>query len=332
MQTYVRGYCERATTQDAKAGSSIRFKASTDGIARDKYIIDSDAWMLDSFRSNAVFLWVHDYMGQRAPIGRVETVEMKDGALWADVVFDQEDEFARQVESKYRRGFLNAVSVGWDTHAAEPTNNPDIAGRITKAELLDISAVPVPGDPGALMERQKRALAVMAKEILDEIEPPPLAPIEPIVPNPNPESSARATWEDIAPQMVRLMTPFAQRPDDERKADWQRLVREYERLRKTPPEFITQSDLDALGVDEVRGVFLEGEPESFASVFDAITTRAGAVLSQRNRSDLDQAIALITGVLERSKSTKPADDEPTDDERAAVFLQELANGLAEVAA
>lgn len=57
------------------------------------------------------------------------------------MTFDPDDEFARAIERKCRNGFLNTVSVGWDSRG--DTN-----------ELLDISAVPVPGDPDALMERQ----------------------------------------------------------------------------------------------------------------------------------------------------------------------------------
>ena len=53
-------------------------------------------------------------------------------------------EFARQVERKYRDGFLHAVSVGWDTI--------ELDGR-QRYDLLDLSAVPVPGDPSAIMER-----------------------------------------------------------------------------------------------------------------------------------------------------------------------------------
>lgn len=330
MSQYLRAYAERAAETPGKMGEPIRYVASTENVARDGMIITADAWQLENFRKNPVVLFSHDYFS-RPPIGKVTNIEVRDNQLMADVVFDQDDPFAVMIEKKVRAGVMNACSVGWDTLSFEPPNGPNVAPRVTKADLLDFSVVPVPSDPDGLKARQQRGLADMAHNILNVIESDTTdttATTDPIATTTPPaDSSARATWDDIAPQMVRLMTPFAQRPDDERKADWGRLVREYERLRKTPPEFIPQAELDALGIDEVRGLFLEGEPETFASLFDGITSRAGAVLSQRNRSDLDQAISLIQGVLERSKG-KPADDEPTDDERAAAFLQELANGIA----
>jgi len=43
-------------------------------------------------------------------------------------------------------GSCIGVSVGWNTQENE-------GATVTKAELLDVSAVPVPGDPGALIQR-----------------------------------------------------------------------------------------------------------------------------------------------------------------------------------
>jgi len=123
-------------------------------MARDGMTIKSDAWQLDNYRRNPVVLWAHDYVGQHLPIGRADA-RVEEGQLVADIVFDREDGFAAQVESKYRRGFLNAVSVGWDTLKND-------GAKVTRAELLDISAVPVPGDPDALIQRQARALQALA--------------------------------------------------------------------------------------------------------------------------------------------------------------------------
>jgi hypothetical protein len=132
----------------AESTGPIKFLASTSDVARDGLIVEASGWMLDAFKRNPVFLWSHDLKGERLPIGKVTSVGVEKGNLLADVIFDQEDEFARQVESKYRRGFLNAVSVSWNTHETAPAKNG--APRIVKAELLEISGVNVPSDPSAL--------------------------------------------------------------------------------------------------------------------------------------------------------------------------------------
>lgn len=138
-------------------GEVIRFTASTEEVARDGIIIEAAGWKLDNYRKNPVVLWAHDYFGRNLPIGRSEKVAIEDKTMVADIKFDQGDEFAKQVERKYRAGFLNAVSVGWNTLAIKPSKAGE-APKITEAELLDISAVPVPGDPDALMERELRGL------------------------------------------------------------------------------------------------------------------------------------------------------------------------------
>ena len=147
---YMRAYCDRAAAEAAAEGTPIRFIASTEGVKRDGKDLKATDWRMDNYKANPVVLWAHDYMGERLPIGRADAT--MDGArLLADVTFDQGDEFARQVESKYRRGFLSAVSVGW---------NDEKGGA---RDLLDISAVPVPADPQALMQRQAAALAELVR-------------------------------------------------------------------------------------------------------------------------------------------------------------------------
>jgi HK97 family phage prohead protease len=221
---FLRAYMVRKDGEEGAAGEVIRFKASTEGVKRDGLMVDPQGWKLDNFRKNPVFLWVHDYFGRNLPIGKVTSVNVEDKTLVSDVVFDQEDEFARAVERKYRTGFLNAVSVGWNTVAFRPSKGGE-APVITEAELLDISAVPVPGDPDALMEREGAGLRALYRQLGSLLE------------------------------------------DGE----------------TFPP----------MDTDEHR-------------YMDA---RAGAVLSSRNRGDLEQAVGLIQGVLERGKKEEEGEDE-----------------------
>ena len=150
MRNILIGYMQQPFSRAAgKPGDPIRFVASTEDTARDGMIIEASAWDLANFKRNPVFLWAHQMTGERPPIGKATDIFTRDRALIADIQFDQGDPFARQVEQKYRNGFLSAVSVSWDTRKMEPGPPP----RITKAELLEISAVPIPSDPGALAQR-----------------------------------------------------------------------------------------------------------------------------------------------------------------------------------
>lgn len=432
MPEYLRAYCDRATDGDGDGGP-IRFVASTEGVARDGMIINADAWDLGNYTRNNVVLWSHDYFGTRPPIGRAD-VSVEKRQLIADVTFDNGDAFAADIERKVRSGFLNAVSVGWDTLEMAPPQGADQPARITKADLLDISVVPVPADPNALKERQKRGLTSVVDELTKIIEPESdhdaamravanrqvRGAIPPNTGGPKaaedaswdgpgevakaeadretlrrmhawvdgdadpdmkaaykfphhradgtlvfkalaagfarldqanipeadkdgvarhlaahyrefdkepPERStdpppARATWDETAAAMVRVFRPFAQRPDEEREPEYRRLAREYSRHKKTAPEFQTNAQLEALGADERRGLFLEGEPELFPDEFAWLDVRAGAALNVRNRERLEQAASLITEVLNSAK--KQADDE---EERA---ISELVANLDDI--
>lgn len=342
---YSRGYCERAKVAADQPGTPIRFVASTTGVKRDGLSLDMTGADLANFRKNPAFLWSHDYMGQRPPIGRVEHMAVENGALMADVIFDQGDEFAREVERKYRSGFLSAVSIGFDIHEMQPPadGKPPTA---TKWEVIDLSGVNVPGDPSALMERQKRAYADLGRALLDAAGEPVADPADashsttPLEsshePGDDASPSARATWEQTSRQMADLFAPFAQRPDAEREAEYRRHAREYARHKRTPPEFVPQADLDAMGAEAIRALFLAGEPELHAEVFAAMEYRAGAVLNTRNRERLQQAAALIGEVLKTADKMPKDDDMPMDDDddekRMAGVLATIAAQMAGVGA
>jgi HK97 family phage prohead protease len=301
QKQFFRAY--RATEQPESG--PLRFVAATEAIARDGLVIDSAGWQLDNYRSNPVVLWAHDYSGQRPPIGRAE-IGLDGGNLMADITFDQGDPFAADVERKYRNGFLNAVSVGWNTIEMAPSGDGRSVGTVTKAELLDISAVPVPGDPGALLERQARGLAdlglVLAK-LTDEPNESEAVPL-----------AGEVDWAGTALLMARLYLDSAEDPDEERKRTWVRLARRYERMGKQPPEFLPRADLSVLGEAEIRGLFLSGEADVLGPFLAGPGERAGAVLSQRNKGDLEQAVTLIKSVLDRASIVSANGEEPADDQ------------------
>jgi septin family protein len=72
------------------------------------------------------------------------------------------DEFARMIYDKYKNGFLNAFSIGFQ--ALEKDGD-----TFTKSELLEISAVPVPANPEALtILREAKIEAVDWKKFFEE--------------------------------------------------------------------------------------------------------------------------------------------------------------------
>lgn len=138
------------------------FTASAEGVNRYGFSLNRRRWRIDNFNNNPVILWMHD--DRRPPIGRGRAVIDSQG-LKTSVTFDRSDPFAVEIERKYREGFLNAVSVGFDfvdrsgAPVPDPWNlTPDMIYNEVYYDLAEVSAVPVPADPNALI-RQRHALA-----------------------------------------------------------------------------------------------------------------------------------------------------------------------------
>ncbi|WP_216623012.1 hypothetical protein [Corallococcus exercitus] len=76
-------------------------------------------WRLDAYAANAVVLYMHDDgSGGLFGAGRMDVLPIGKGrayvqgdALLVDIEFDQDDEFARRVESKVEKGILTPTVV-----------------------------------------------------------------------------------------------------------------------------------------------------------------------------------------------------------------------------
>ena len=135
----------------AMAGPLV-FVASTGEVDRHGDTVAPEGWRLDAYRDNPVVLWAHDY-GEPA-IGRAEAVWSDGRALRARLEFAP-TEFAGQVERLYRQGYQKGVSVGFRPlrfeERRDPVNGAFLGIRFLEQELLEISAVPVPANGGALL-------------------------------------------------------------------------------------------------------------------------------------------------------------------------------------
>lgn len=144
-----------------KAGEKqYRFLASTSSIDRQGDSIDQSGWELKNFMSNPVILWAHRY--DELPLGKATLVAVTENGLEIDVVFaeDEANPKAKQVKKLVDEGILNAVSVGFI--AKERNGNV-----ITRAELLEVSIVPVPANQDALALAMKEMDASIQKDFDD---------------------------------------------------------------------------------------------------------------------------------------------------------------------
>lgn len=167
-------YIMKRTEPTSSKKEKVSFVASSATPDRYGDIIDQKGWILASYKKNPVVLLNHD--SNQLPIGK-GNVYMRNDQLTIDVEFDSEDPRAKEVERKAKKGFMNAVSVGFrplesKSRSELPTDHKYYGQRgmyYSKAELLEVSIVTIPANGEATMLEQKFYNA-MKEEILREVK------------------------------------------------------------------------------------------------------------------------------------------------------------------
>ena len=172
MQKYT--YIMKRTEPASSKKEKVSFVASSATPDRYGDIIDQKGWILENYKKNPVVLLNHD--SNQLPIGK-GNVYIRNDKLTIDVEFDSEDPRAKEVERKAKKGFMNAVSVGFrplesKSRSELPSDNKYYGQRgmyYSKAELLEVSIVTIPANGEATMLEQKFYNA-MKEEILQEVK------------------------------------------------------------------------------------------------------------------------------------------------------------------
>lgn len=192
---YARALLDRRSVEDGP----LTFTASSTSLNRYGYQLRNDGWRLANYEANPVVLWAHD--ASLPPIGLAHAY-LKDDKVVAEVTFDLDDDLGRRVDSKYRRGFLSAVSVGFDfiDSDGEPLmdwcrlSNEKIRDEVFY-DLCEISSVPVPADPRALVQQQRHALRALGRQLVDLVDE---------ADNPGSDATAEHLRAAVAAELERL--------------------------------------------------------------------------------------------------------------------------------
>lgn len=153
--------------------------ASTDALDRDQEVLVPKGVILDQFMKNPVMLFIHDY--RQVPVGRVLDINVDDEKIKIDFEF-AESTLGQELEGLYKSNFMSAFSVGFYPRAFTPIDDEtpeqlsvEVADGskftldltkyksrphnvISKWELLEVSPVPIPSNPEALLLRAKDEL------------------------------------------------------------------------------------------------------------------------------------------------------------------------------
>ena len=145
----------------------LEFIGSTAAVDRYGDIIEVEGWDLKNFKKNSPFLWAHNY--QAPPVGTVVKAFTDERGLICHTYFPTDEEIAVQgwpsniptpetVYRLYKIGSLKATSVGFA--GLEQTG-----WRYLKSELYELSAVPVPANPYAVIQQAVQKGVVTEKDV-----------------------------------------------------------------------------------------------------------------------------------------------------------------------
>jgi len=139
----------------------LEFVGSTEKQDRDGEVIIASGWNLKNYKKNPVFRWAHRY--EQPPIGKANKVWIDNGNLKFQIEFAPKEtyEFADTIYKLYQGGFLKATSVGFvpDPEAIIEGDGEKTPRRTyNKQELLELSGVPVPSNPDALVQARDDGL------------------------------------------------------------------------------------------------------------------------------------------------------------------------------
>ena len=270
----------------------LEFVGSTADVDRYGDIIEVEGWDLKNFKKNSPFLWAHNY--QAPPVGTVVKAFTDKRGLICHTYFPTDEEIAVQgwpsniptpetVYRLYKIGSLKATSVGFAGLEREPITDKKNEGQQTgwrylKSELYELSAVPVPANPYAVIQQAVQKGVVTEKDVA-----PFLAAPEPEGEgdNGNHFAELRAKVRTLQGELEQAKEELAQVKAQAAASLKFDLVLSEEQLEKIRAELELKTGVT---------------PE----------TKAGAVLNAKNKAALQQAVALIQQVL---TAADPAADE-----------------------
>jgi len=170
-----KGFLRTFIRQVDEENLTITHTINTKALDRYSTVVLPKGADVKHFLNNAVVLWSHnmDVATPKIPIAKCVSLDIREEEIEAVTEFNKKDPLAVKVFNAYRDGFLHAWSIGFmpmqykqiDEENVEDINQKyglkiskdDIndAGYwgvylILKWELLEYSAVPVPGNPEAL--------------------------------------------------------------------------------------------------------------------------------------------------------------------------------------
>lgn len=147
------------------------FIATDETVDRYNEVIQLAGWQLDNYRMNPVVVDSHDYSSIARILGNSPEVEIKDGRMRNRVRFALDNPLGAMAYKMAKAGFIKSQSVGFipmEWTRGKGKDEPD--RTFTKQELLEISLVAIPANPGATIGAAIKSGALIKSDVSAVIE------------------------------------------------------------------------------------------------------------------------------------------------------------------
>jgi hypothetical protein len=169
------------TKSDGLPPRTIRFICTNENVDLDGDTISTAGWNVQNYMKNPVILFAHDPSDFPYGTAKNITFDTRNKQTLVDIYFPTMEELstdpknvsehAKKVDAVYcmaKAGLLNALSVGFKGKEYTPT----ATGRnYTSQDLMEISIVPIPANPGALAVLRSSGVADVTIKGVMEMEP-----------------------------------------------------------------------------------------------------------------------------------------------------------------
>jgi HK97 family phage prohead protease len=143
--------------KSVEENGTFKVIASDETVDRAGEVIKVDGWDFKNYMKNPIMLFWHDYRSIEAIAWKATNIYVEGKKLIVEGVFASTEK-AQMLRQLYDEGIIKTVSVGFIPKERD-TNDQKV---ITKAELLEVSFVPIPANPNAL-SIQKEMLEKMVE-------------------------------------------------------------------------------------------------------------------------------------------------------------------------
>lgn len=184
--------------------------ASTPTADRDRDRVMTRGLELGNFLKNPVLMFGHNYQEPWALIGKVADFQIDDSGFRIQPEFREpayDSDPMHVIKALWEAGYLKAASIGFNPMEGKPN---EIGGMdITKAELLEVSIVPIPANQEALRRAIKAIDSNIDAPIVEEnTEPTPQDETEQPTPQTTDEPKAEEGRTENDSRLMGVISQF----------------------------------------------------------------------------------------------------------------------------